>query len=177
MRIFRGIVIAACILALPAVGAYAASVTVTVVQNEQAPAIAIDMSRAIEDEIFGDLFDSGHIVSNTDIRFDGSGFAQGNFGVKEAAFGYSDFLVALYLEYGPVAITDSEKKTSWAELRAITWRVVRVSDSSILAEKSIDVSKIKVTDFDPYKQSRLVADQVVDATLPVLKKGDTGGSK
>jgi hypothetical protein len=156
---------------------HAASITVSIVQNEQAPAIAIDISRTIEDELFNDYYDAGHIVSNTDIRFDGSSFTQKNFGIKEAAFGFSDFLVTVYLEYGPGEIKDTEKKTTYAELRSLVWRVVQVNNSAILASDTIDVTKIKVTDFDPYKQSRLVADRVTDSTLKILAKASSGGNK
>jgi hypothetical protein len=157
-----------CIFAFPAATIYAASVTVTVAQNERAPLIALDMSRTIEDELMGKYFDAGHIVSNTPIRFDGSLFARKEFGIKEAAFGYSDYLLAVYLEYGPNEITIEEKKMTYAELRFITWRVVDVRTQKILEEQSIDVTKIKVTDFDPYQRSRLVADTVSDASLARL---------
>jgi hypothetical protein len=157
-------------LAIPSAAVHAASVTVSVVQNERAPVIAIDMSRTIEDELMGGYFDAGHIVSSTSIRLDGSKFAQKNFGIKEAAFGYSDYLLAVYLEYGPNELKIEEKKITYAELRTIVWRVVDVKTSKILEEKTIDVTKIRVTDFDPYEQSRLIADTVMNASLERLAK-------
>jgi hypothetical protein len=83
----------------------------------------------------------------------------------------------VYLEYGPGEIKDTEKKTTYAELRSLVWRVVQVNNSAILASDTIDVTKIKVTDFDPYKQSRLVADRVTDSTLKILAKASSGGNK
>lgn len=176
MRSTRGLAaILFLMISIPAL--HAASITVSVIQNEEAPAIAVDISRTIEDELLNDYFNAGHIVSNTEIRFDGVAFAKKNFGIKEAAFGFSDFLIAVYLEYGPGEINDTEKKKSYAELRSLAWRVAQVNNSAILASGSIDVTKIKVTDFDPYKQSRLVADRVTDATLKILEKGTSGGNK
>jgi len=153
----------------------AETVTISVIQNETAPSIASDMSHTIEDEILGSYFDAGHIVSNSDIRFDGIQFTEKNFGIKEAAQGFSDYLIAILLNYNPVEIHDTEKKTSWAELTSLVWRVVRVSDSKILAEKSMDISQLKVLDSDPYKQSRIVADQAIKETLAVIAKAKQGG--
>jgi hypothetical protein len=153
----------------------AETVTIAVVQNESAPAIAIDMSQTIEDELMGNYFDAGHIVSNTAIRNDGSKFEESNFSVKEAAFGLSDYLVVVSLGYGPAVMKDEAKKLTWAELVSLKWKVVRVQNSLIVAEQSVDVSKIKVTDFDPYKQSRLVADTVGEQTLDAIAKSKTGG--
>jgi len=153
----------------------AETVTISVIQNESAPAIAAEMSHTIEDEILGSYFDAGQIVSNSDVRFDGVRFTEKNFGIKEAAQGFSDYLIAILLNYSPGEIQDTEKKTSWAELDSLVWRVVRVSDSKILGEKSIDVNQIKVMDSDPYKQSRIVADQAVTDTLAVIAKAKQVG--
>lgn len=158
-------------------GAGAATISLSVVQNEQAPAIALDMSRTIEDELFGNFFDAGHIISNSDIRFDGSRFVEANYGIKEAAFGLSDFLVVVSLHYGPAEKKDTETKLSYAELDSLAWRVVRVLSSEILGESTIDVSKVKVTDFDPYRQSRIVADLVGAQTIAVVRGSKRGEKK
>jgi hypothetical protein len=153
----------------------AETVTIAVVQNEAAPAIAIEMSQTIEDELMGDYFDAGHIVSNQSIRNDGSKFEEPNYSVKEAAFGLSDYLVAVSLEYGPAVMKDESKKLTWAELVSLKWKIVRVLGATLVAEQSVDVSKIKITDFDPYKQSRLVADTVSEQTLDAIAKSKAGG--
>lgn len=176
MRIFRfffpAVFFMFCISALGA-----ANITVTVVQNEDAPSIALEMSQTIEDEMLGNYFEYGHIVSNTGIRFDGIKFVEKNFGVKEAAFGLSDYLVAVFLQYGPAEIINSEKKTSYAELNKVLWRVVHVLSSAVIAENTIDATKIKVIDFDPYKQARLVADQVSSESLKALQNRKSGEKK
>lgn len=146
----------------------AATVTLSVVQNEQAPEVALEISQTIEDQLFGDFFEAGHIVSNDDIRMDGSRFVEKNFGIKQAAFGLSDFLIVVYLHYGPGVINDTEKKMTYAELDTLSWRVVRVLSSEILGEGAIDVTKIQVRDFDPNNQSRLIASLVSKETLKLL---------
>ena len=166
---------AALALALLTVsGLSAETVTITLVQNEKAPAIALEMSNAIEDEIFGHFYDAGHIASNTEIRYDGSRFREKNFGVKEAAFGYSDFLVAVSVQYGPAEITDKEKKITYAELDAITWRLVEVKTSKIVAEKKIDAKKVPVTQSDPYLQARVDAGIASDDALKAIEKFNEG---
>ena len=154
--------------------ARADTVTLTVVQNEKAPVIAMDMSNAIEDEIFGCYYDAGHITSNTEIRLDGSRFKDTKFGIKEAAFGLSDFLVVIDLQYGPAEITDNEHKITYAELDTLTWRLVEVKSSKIIVEKKIDVKNIKVTDFDPYKRSRFVAQTTASDSLSAIAKFKEG---
>ncbi len=158
-------------------GASAATISLSVVQNEQAPAIALQMSQTIEDELFGNFFDSGHIISNSDIHLDGSRFSEPNYGIKEAAFGLSDFLVVVYLHFGPAERKNVEKKQSFAELNSLTWRVVRVLSSEILGESTIDMSKVKITDFDPYQQSRIVADMVGAQTIAVVQGSKRGEKK
>jgi len=180
MRIFRRLrPLIVCVFLLASVYANLASetVTITVVQNEAAPAVAIDMSRTIEDEIFGRFFDAGHIASNTDVRFDGSHFSEKNFGVKEAAFGYSDYLIAVSLGYGPAEKKDESKNLTWAELVSLEWRVVRVQNQVVIAEKKVDVAQLKIADFDPYKQSRIVADSVTDQILAAIAKAKQGEKK
>jgi hypothetical protein len=168
--------IPACLMLLIALDfAGAESLTVSIVQNEKAPAVALEMSQTIEDELMNDYFDAGHIVSNTDIRFDGSKFKAANFGIKEAAFGMSDYLLAVYLQYGPGEIKDEKKGITYAQLDTVVWRLVEVRSSNIVAEQTLDATKIHVTDFDPYQQSRLVADQASGASIDALNRNKTGG--
>lgn len=176
MRQFGIIVACVSLMALSA-SAYAESVTIALAQNAQAPAVALEMSRTIEDEILNDYFDGGHIVSNMPIAMEGSSFKKKNFSVKEAAFGYSDYVIAVYLEYGPDEIKDEEKKTSYAELRSIVWRVVLVSSSKVVDEKTIDATKLKIRDFDPYKRARMIADQISAASLAAVVRSEQGGKK
>lgn len=154
--------------------AFADTVTITLVQNEKAPAIALDMSNTIEDEIFGRFYEAGHIASNTDLRFDGSKYHDQNYGVKEAAFGLSDFLVAVSVQYGPAEITDTEKKITYAELDSLTWRVVDVKTAKTVVEKKIDIKKIKVTQSDPYQQARIYAGMATDEALAAIAKFNEG---
>ena len=156
--------------------ASAATITVTVVQNEGAPEIAIQMSRTVEDELLGQYFNAGQIVSNTDILMNGSRFAEKNYGIKQAAFGMSDYLLVVYLQYGPGERVDEKKKVSWADLKTITWRIVAVPTSRIIEERSIEYSIFPVDDFDPYQQARKPAEMIVRESLPVIDR-DIQGEK
>ncbi len=172
---FRVLICAVLLLAACA-AVSAATITVTVVQNEEAPDIAIQMSRTVEDELLGQYFNAGQIVSNTEVMMSGSRFSEKNFGIKEAAFGMSDYLLVVYLQYGPGERVDEEKKISWAELKTITWRIVAVPTSRILEERSIEYSVFPVDDFDPYQQARKPAGMIVRESLPVID-GDRQGEK
>ncbi len=168
MRSLRVIVIMVLFQLLCFSGASAATITLSVVQNEDAPEIALQMSQTVEDQLFANYFDSGHIVSNSDISFDGSQFEKTSYGIKEAAFGLSDYLIVIYLHYGPQELQNVEKKTSFAELNTLSWRVMNVLTSKVIAEKSIDITKIKVLDADPYKQARILTDAISTETMKAL---------
>lgn len=146
-------------------------------QNGSAPAIAIDTSRTIEDELFSVFFDAGHIVSNTDIGSGDESFSDPYFGVKEATLGDSDFLVLAYLDYNPAVETDTEKKLSWAVLNSIKWRVVRLNLAKSVIEGTLDTHEIEVIDTDPYKQSRVVADELGKKTLLAIRTITQGERK
>ena len=149
-------------------GVHCATISLSVVQNEEAPAIALEMSQTVEDQMFNRCFNAGHILSNVDIRFDGSLFSTANFGIKEAAFGLSDYLIVVYLYYGPQEIQNKEMKLTYAELNTITWRIVRVDSSKILSEKKINVIDMKIQDADPYKQTRIITDSICTDALNTI---------
>lgn len=157
--------------------ASASTVTVTLVQNEQAPSVALQMSQTIEDELMSGFFASGHIVSNTEIRFDGLSFDARNFGLKDAALGMSDYLLAVSLQYNPAEKKETEGSAAYAQLDGLIWRLVKVDGGSVVAEKKLDLSKVPITDFDPYKQSRNVASFVGRDCLLLLSKSSQGGTK
>jgi hypothetical protein len=156
---------------------FASTITVSIVQNEAAPGEALELSRIVEDELFTDCFDGGHIVSNTDIRLDGSRFAEKSFSLKEAALGYSDYLIALLLEYGPNVIKNEELKTSWAELLGITWRVVDTKNGNVLGEAKVSLSDRGAYYLDPSGQSRLLAEKVGKDALSLVNKTVEGEKK
>lgn len=160
----------ACIaLAAVSVPAFSATVTIAIVQNGTAPAIAIDTSRTIEDELFNAFFDAGHIVSNADIGTSDEAYGDPYWGVKDATLGDSDYLVLACLEYSPAVQSDTDKKLSWAVLNAIRWRVVRLNIGKAALEGALDVKDIEVMDSDPYKQSRIVADELGKRTLEAIR--------
>lgn len=157
------------------VPAFSATVTIAIVQNESAPLIALDTSRTIEDELFNLFFDAGHIVSNADISSAGIAYDDPYFGVKDASLGDSDYLVAVFLEFSPAVQTDTDKKLSWAVLNSIKWKVVRLNLQKNSTEGTMDIKDIEVMDFDPYKQSRVVADELgkkMLAAIQMMKQGE-----
>ncbi len=156
---------------------FCSTVTVTVVQNEQAPFVALQMSQTVEDELMTVLFDSGHIVSNTSVRLDGSLFSGRSFGLKEAAHGLSDYLLVVLLKYNPSEKKKPDDSAAYAQLDGLSWRLVNVAGGAVLAEKTLDLSKIPITDFDPYKQSRQLADIVGRDCLQLLYNSSKGGDK
>ncbi len=173
----KTVLIALALALALASGLSSETVTITLVQNEKAPSIALEMSYAIEDAIFGKFYEAGHIASNTDIRFDGSRYRERGFGVKEAAFGMSDFLLAVFVQYGPQEITDPAKKITYAELDSLHWRLVRVTNGKTVDEGKLDVRKIPVTQSDPYLQARVDAEMVADEALAAITSTHEGSDR
>jgi len=169
------LVVAMC--CIPVICALGATVTVSVVQNEKAPEVALEMSRTVEDELLGQFFDLGHIVSNSDISFKGSLFSQKNFGIKEAAFGMADYLVLVLLSYGPGERKNDETGMIYAELQKLSWRVVQVQDSAILDEKTIEYNDKTVKDFDPYAAVRVPARQIASDSISIMERNSQGGKR
>lgn len=158
----------AIILGFAVSAAGAQTFNLSIVQNEKAPAIAIELSRVVEDEILGQCFNAGLIISNDEIRFNGSDFSDKKFGIKQAAFGMSDYLLAVLLVYGKNE-KKIEKSLTYAELEKIQWRLVKVSDSSVIAEKTIKASSIPVQDSDPYNQARVIARSITSETTELVR--------
>lgn len=146
----------------------ASTVTVAVAQNEVAPEIALETSSLIEDEIMGSLYDEGYIVSNNDISLVGTAYADPSFGIKDATEGFSDYLIAVLVEYAEEAVKDAERQIVYAEIRAVTWRLVRLSDGKVLAERVVDMKKAKAD--DPQDRARRLAKIIGRDCDRLLKK-------
>lgn len=171
MRIFFHIF---CFLCLSG-AVFASTVTVSMAQNKNAPAIAVEMTRVIEDQIMNDYFASGEIISNAEIVENCTSFDNPMFGVNEASNGMSDFLLAVFLEYGPdeKKITDSE--AVYAELKKVNWRVVDVRSPEVLGSGSFQVSNSRVQEQNPYECARIIAGLISKEGLKIqneVKGGD-----
>lgn len=148
----------------------AQTLTISIIQNESAPTIALDMSRTIEDELLNTFFNSGFIVSNAEITFDENAFSKNNFGIKQATFGMSDFLLVVKLNYASAAKTNQESKKNYAQLESLVWRLLNVKNSVIISENKFDISSVPITDFDPYKQTRSLAKKVAENAGKTLRE-------
>jgi hypothetical protein len=167
-------VVAAAWLMCAGLHATAETVTIAVSQNEKAPDIAFEMTVTVEDELMSLLYESGHIVTSNAVSLKGSLFSDESFGVAEAAEGYADYLVAVNATYGPNEIRNEELKVSYADLKGVDWRVVRIATGHVIKEGSVAMSKIRVIDADPYKQVRFMAGGIAKDALKAIN-GDSQG--
>lgn len=156
--------------------ASASTVTVSMAQNKNAPAIAVEMTRVIEDQIMNDYFASGEIVSNMEIVENCSSFDNPMFSVKEASHGMSDFLLAVFLEYGPDEKKFTDSEATYAELKEVNWRVVDVRSPQVLGSGSFKVSNSRVQEQNPYECARIIAGLISKEGLKI-QNGDNGGNK
>lgn len=174
MSALKNIVAGAFILA--ALGAPSAqTITVAVAQNESAPASAVLMSKTVEDELLGIMFDQGYIVSTAELSMKDEAFSAPNFGVKEAAFGLSDYLIAVRIRYGADEKKDPDKNVSYAQILSLDWKLVRVVNPVILASGSISPKTVTVLDQDPYGDARRLIDSAYPAIGKALGEAKKGG--
>lgn len=152
----------------------AETVTITVVQNKKAPEIAISMSRIVEDALLGVYFDSGKIVTTTDIAFDGNRYHEKNYGVKVAAHGLSDFVLVVYLDFDNSEKIHTESNLKYAELKQASWKLVRVRDSENVAEQMLDLGAVPIRDFDPEMQIRMLGNLIARNSLEKLREVQKG---
>lgn len=148
---------------------FAETVTITVVQNKDAPEIAIDMSRIVEDAVLGSYFDNGMIVTNTDIRHDEKRYPEKNYGVKDAAHGLSDYVVVVLLMYGPNEKINEEENFTYAELKSASWKLVNVQTSEKITQQDMDLRSVAVGESDPYKKVRNLGEIIARNSLQALR--------
>lgn len=161
---------------LAVASAQAATVTVAIAQNAAAPALALEMSRTVEDEIMGFFFDSGHIVTSNALAMNDSSFDDLSFGVNEASEGFADYLVTARLTYGADERKDELLGITFAELRTITWRVVRLSTGTMVAGNDVVLRDFKSVDPDPYLQARAAAKRIAANSMKEIDR-DIEGDK
>ncbi len=152
----------------------AQTVTVAMAQGSAAPEAALQMSKTIEDELLVLLFDGGYIVSTEELALKDGDFAKAEFGVKEAAWGMSDYLVAIRARYAADEIKDVDNKVSYARLLGLDWKLVRVANPEVLASGSVDPRVPAPQGTDPYAGVRLLVDGMypaIDKALGEAKKG------
>lgn len=163
-------------LLLLALGAPSAqTITVAVAQNATAPESALLMSKTVEDELLGIMFDQGLIVSTAELAMTDELFSAPNFAVKEAAFGLSDYLIAVRIQYGAEEKKDPEKNVSYAQILSVDWRLVRVVNPVILASGTVRPKNVTVLDQDPYGDARRLADSVYPSIGKALGEAKKGG--
>ncbi|HPA10476.1 MAG TPA: hypothetical protein PLV73_06615 [Treponemataceae bacterium] len=147
----------------------AQTVTITIVQNKNAPDTALGMSRVVEDALLGVYYDSGMIVTTTEIAFDGNNYRDKNYGVKAAAHGMSDYVLVVYMQYGQAEKTNTELGLKYAELKKATWKLVHVRDIIIIEEQKLDLSAVPIKEFDPYKQISMLGELIARDSLQAMR--------
>ncbi|HHU36846.1 MAG TPA: hypothetical protein GXZ47_06415 [Treponema sp.] len=154
--------------------AVAQTITITVVQDTTAPEVALSMSRVLEDEILGSYFENGKIVTNTDIAFDGHNYTEKNYGVKKAAHGLSDYVLVVYMHYGPGEKKHEKLNVKYAELKKASWRLVHVKSIKTIGEQDLDLSAVPIREFDPYMQIRMLGAVIAQNSLTALREAGKG---
>ncbi len=158
---------------LSALTASAATVLVSIVQNEEAPSSAYLMSSTIEDQLMGSYYDWGQIITNDEIRYDGSRFPESDFGLQNATEVYADFLLVVFLQYERAEIVNSDLKLTYSQLVAVQWRLVRIRDKKVIGGSTIASTALPLLDPDPYKNARSLADIIAFQSRDAMILGNT----
>lgn len=157
--------------------AYSQTVTVAIAQNASAPVSAATMSKTIEDELLALLFERGIIVSTAELELSDEGYETPNFAVKDAAFGMSDYLIAMRLRYGAEELKLADGLQTYSQLLSLDWKLVRVMNPIVLFSGSLIPEDGPIVDNDPYRESRLILDAAYPAINKALNQAITGGNR
>ena len=160
---FTGIL---CLLLFSA-NAAAATVTVSVSQNSDAPSNALEMTRIIESEIMSEYFNSGEIVSNTQIVEEALSSSRRRSLIREAAMGMSDFLLFVYLEYDPNKKIVADSGGVYASLVKAEWQVISVPSSQVLGNGSLEIKESEIHRRNPNENARAAARMISREGLKV----------
>ena len=170
MRLFCAL----CLLPLFSAGAFAATVTVSMSQNSDAPSSAIEMTRVIENAIMGEYFNSGQIVSNTGIMQGEPSPSETRALVREAAAGMSDFLLSVRLEYEPNKKIVTDAGGVYALLKKAEWQVIDVASSKIVGSGSLLMEEGGTQGKKPYESARAAAAAISKESLKAQAEAEEG---
>ena len=160
------IICALCSLLLFSASATAATVTVSLSQNGNAPSGALEITRVIENAIMSEYFNSGQIVSNTQIIEDGApSQKEMRILVREAALGMSDFLLSVYLEYEPSKKVVSDAAGSYTALKKAEWQVIDVQSSQVVGSGTLLIEESRSWKNKPYESARAAAVAICNESL------------
>ena len=154
-------------LLLFSVNVFAATVTVSMCQNEGAPTNSLEMTRVIEGEIMNEYFNSGQIVSNTQIIEGAISSSVRRSLVREAAAGMSDFLMAVYLEYDRDKKIVTDTGVIHALLKKVEWQVIDVSSSRVVGSGSFAIEESEIPKRNPNEAARAAARRISRESLEV----------
>ena len=154
---------------------FAATVTVSMSQNGDAPSSALEMTRIIENAIMSEYFNSGQIVSNTQI-IEGGSLSQKEMRslVREAAIGRSDFLLSVYLEYEPNKKIVSDAGGVYASLKKADWQVLAVPSAQVVGSGSLVIKESKAQKNKPYESARAAAVAICKESLKAQAGAEEG---
>ena len=153
----------------------AATVTISMSQNGDAPLNALEITRIIENEIMNEYFNSGQIVSSTQIMLGALSSAEMRSLVREAAAGMSDFLLSVYLEYESNKKVVAGAGSAYASLKRAEWQLVDVPSSQVVGSGSIEIQESEAQKRNPNEGARSLARAISRESLKV--QADAGRKK
>ncbi|MBQ1628939.1 MAG: hypothetical protein II098_07250 [Treponema sp.] len=128
-------------------GTFASSLSFHVVQHNDSLSEVCKSALVIEDEILNYFFDAGYIVTNIPACISKSDEQDKSFyqkGYNEAADGSFDEFVQIKLYFSGTEVENSQ--VCLGNMRRIGWKVVSVSNGSVLEEGSSKVEREVISD-------------------------------
>ena len=154
--------------------AFAATVTVSMSQNGDAPSIALEMTRIIEGQIMDDYFNSGEIVSSMAILEGGAPSSKETAAlIRDAAAGMCDYLVSVYLEYDPIEKIATRSEVS-ASLKKAEWQVIDVASSKVAGSGSLSIREGASRTGNPRELAKATATTISRECLKIQHEAEEG---
>ena len=154
----------------------AATVTVSMAQNGDAPSNALEMTRVVEGEIMSEYFNSGQIVSSMQI-IEGEAFSSKEMRslVKAAAAGMADFLLSVYLEYDKDKKIVTNTGAVHAMLKKAEWQLIDVPSSQVVGSGAFAIEEREIPKRSPNEGARAAARRISRESLRV--QHEAGGRR
>ena len=141
---------------------YAKTIGFTCIYNSDAPAEAVELTTALETELFDFCFDHGMVATSVEYIVGKYEQYKDNASLIKRFDSSVDYVVALYCEYKQASGDTVNRQRSIIEWKKLEWKFIDFSSQKIIFEKKIEPKTIPEIEL---KQKIKSAGQAIGANL------------
>lgn len=145
---------------------YAKTIGFACIYNSDAPAEAVELTTALETELFDFCFDRGIIATSVEYTVGKYERYKDNASLIKLFDSSIDYLVALYCEYKQVFGDTTNRQEPAIDWKSLQWKLVDFSSHDVVFEEMIDPKKIP--ELEPKRKVKTVGQRVGSRILETL---------